>query len=79
MDIQIGNGPVKPVIIELFSSIVPRTVENFRQLCNGVPTTTGNIVGYKGTQFHRIIDGFMIQGGDFTKGDGTGGQSVVRA
>ncbi|KAK7200907.1 cyclophilin 40 [Novymonas esmeraldas] len=80
-DITIGGRPQRErVVLELFSDVTPKTCENFRQLCLGndgktVPET-GVPMTYQGCSFHRVIPGFMIQGGDFTNHNGTGGVSI---
>ncbi|KAI8068635.1 peptidyl-prolyl cis-trans isomerase H [Gongronella butleri] len=75
-DISIGDVPVGRMKMELFSDIVPKTAENFRQLCTGEYKVDGQPQGYKNCLFHRVIKDFMIQGGDFLKGDGTGSMSI---
>uniref|UniRef100_A0A8C8GVA7 Peptidyl-prolyl cis-trans isomerase n=1 Tax=Oncorhynchus tshawytscha TaxID=74940 RepID=A0A8C8GVA7_ONCTS len=64
--------------VELFADVVPKTAENFRQFCTGEFRKDGVPIGFKGCTFHRVIKDFMIQGGDFVNGDGTGICSIYR-
>nr|CAG8438752.1 1891_t:CDS:2 [Entrophospora candida] len=75
-DISIGGQPAGRMKMELFADVVPKTAENFRQLCTGEYKKNGVPQGYKGATFHRVIKDFMVQGGDFIKGDGTGSFSI---
>uniref|UniRef100_A0A8C5MYR1 Peptidyl-prolyl cis-trans isomerase n=1 Tax=Leptobrachium leishanense TaxID=445787 RepID=A0A8C5MYR1_9ANUR len=77
-DIHIGGQEVGRLKIELFADVVPKTAENFRQFCTGEFRKDGVPIGYKGSTFHRVIKDFMIQGGDFVNGDGTGVASIYR-
>lgn len=80
MDINIDGKPAGRVVFGLYGNIAPRTVENFRALCTGekgVSSITGTKLHYAGTRFHRIIQGFCIQGGQtFETEDGDGGESI---
>ena len=74
LDVAIGKGEARRIVVALFGKEVPKTAENFKQLASGKPG-----FGYKGTIFHRVINQFMIQGGDTTNFDGTGGRSIYNA
>ena len=74
-DVSIGGKPAERIEFELRADVVPKTAENFRQLCTGERKG----LHFKNSIFHRIIPKFMCQGGDFTEGNGTGGKSIYGA
>jgi peptidylprolyl isomerase len=77
-DMSVGGQSVGKIEFELYNDTVPKTAENFRALCTGEKGQgqSGKPLHFKGSGFHRVIPGFMCQGGDFTKGNGTGGESI---
>ncbi|KFB52696.1 AGAP002952-PC-like protein [Anopheles sinensis] len=78
-DVSLGGLPAGRIVFELFPSVAPKTCENFRALCTGekgIGQKTGKPLYYKGIIFHRVVKDFMIQSGDFSNGNGTGGESI---
>ena|ERR1719345_90478 len=76
-DVSIGGSPAGKIIMDLTAN-TPNTSENFKCLCTGEKGMgkSGKPLHFKGSKFHRVIPGFMAQGGDFTAGNGTGGESI---
>ncbi|KAK2859507.1 hypothetical protein Q5P01_004127 [Channa striata] len=75
-DVELNREPVGRIVFQLFSDICPKTSKNFLCLCTGTGKITGKKLCYKGSTFHRVVKNFMIQGGDFTEGNGRGGESI---
>merc|ERR1711920_766922 len=77
-DMTIGGQAAGRITMELRADVAPKTAENFRALCTGEKGVgkSGKPLHFKGSSFHRVIPSFMCQGGDFTRGNGTGGESI---
>merc|ERR1712003_31068 len=77
-DMTIGGSAAGRIVMELRADVVPKTAENFRALCTGEKGQgrSGKPLHFKGSAFHRVITQFICQGGDFTAGNGTGGESI---
>ncbi|CAM8903852.1 unnamed protein product [Rhodiola kirilowii] len=79
LDISIGGELEGRIVVELYKDVVPKTAENFRALCTGekgIGPHTGVPLHFKGSIFHRVVKGFMVQGGDISARNGTGGESI---
>lgn len=78
-DVTLGSLPAGRIVFELYPDITPKTCENFRALCTGekgLGKTTEKHLHYKSVIFHRVVKDFMVQSGDFSAGNGTGGESI---
>jgi cyclophilin family peptidyl-prolyl cis-trans isomerase len=79
LDVQIDNKVPERIVIGLYGDECPKTVLNFKSLCEGFKAANNRLLTYKNCPVHRIIPGFMMQSGDYTTGDGTGGQSIYES
>ena len=78
-DVTIADRPAGRIEITLRKDVCPKTAENFKCLCTGEKSTKSKKLWFKDSIFHRVIPQFMLQGGDFTRGNGTGGESIYGA
>lgn len=82
LDIEIKGGEKGRITLGLFGTVAPKAVENFKSLCacdKGIGRLTGVPLCYRGSSIHQVVTDFGIQGGDFSHGDGTGGESIFSA